>query len=440
MAISIDLAVTLIIYASLFLNFFMVASFDSLGPRLAEQHGIDMETFSVVISVKSFVNMVMGPAMALASPKLPPVLIFTIGGVGLGGSYIALAFATNLSGFLIARGLHGIGTSGLMVGGMSVLMRCVPKHSRGHYTSIAYSAAGHAPLVAPLLSGLMYDKMGQAWAYLIPGIMMTAICVGSLFGLTKLINRKGDLEGEVGVPPSRSASTTMQQKDMWPCFKHIMKNPWTFIALAGIFCDGFSFGCCESTLPMILTDWDGGLSVLKTSLIYSVGPLTFTIVAPLAGYLVDRIGHYKVLLIGLGLYTAAFPFFDILVQTSLYGLGTCLVIAFMGASIMEVAIYPLIASVTESTGYANSDTIGYALNELSIQAGFAIGNLAGRQLLNWNGLLAMGLFVAGIDGIVVVVSLVIIIVIIRKGIDYNKGKAAAEEEEVGKIHEQPIDI
>lgn len=407
-----ELTVTLIIYTSLFLNFFMVASFDSLGPRLAESHEISMEDLSIIISVKSFINMAMGPTMALLSPQLNAALLFTIGGLSVGGSYIAMGFSKSMSGFLIARGLHGIGTSGLMVGGMSVLMRCVPKKSRGKYTSIAYSAAGHAPLVAPLLSGVMYDKLGQLWTYLIPGILTLGVSVVSFIVLGRLASKPvRDSNGEI-------SATTIARKDMWPCFMHILRNPWTFIALGGIFCDGFSFGCCESTLPQILTDWEGGLPVLTTSLIYSAGPLTFTIMAPIAGHFVDKVGHYKVLLFGLALYVVAFPFFDLL-ASSLVGLGGCICIAFMGASIMEVSIYPLIASITESTGFAHSETIGYALNELSIQGGFAIGNLSGRQLVNWSGLLAMGAFVSGIDAIVVGVSVAIVIVLSRRG---KKGK------------------
>lgn len=103
----------------------------------------------------------------------------------------------------------------------------------------------------------------------------------------------------------------------------------------------------------------------------------------------------------------------------------------MGASIMEVSIYPLIASITESTGYANSETIGYALNELSIQGGFAIGNLSGRQLLNWNGLLAMGIFVSGIDAIVVGTSLCILFYVIgRAGRHIHKEVKVHEMEEL----------
>ena len=178
--------VTTIVYASLFLNFFLVASFDCLSPRLADDHAITYQQLSVIVSIKSFVNMICGPLFALVSAKLPVYLLFSIGGFCVAGSMTGVAFSVSETGFLISRGLHGIGTSGLMVGGMSILMRCVRKKERGRYSSIAYSSAGHAPLVAPILSGLMYDKLGQTWTFLIIAMLTYAVTAVSFLALAKV--------------------------------------------------------------------------------------------------------------------------------------------------------------------------------------------------------------------------------------------------------------
>lgn len=399
--------VTAIIYASLFLNFFLVASFDNLSVRLAASHDISLQELSIILSVKSFVNMLFGPMFALMSSKLPAALLFTIGSFCVAAAMTGIAFSVSPAGFLISRALHGVGTSGLMVGGMSVLMRSVPKNQRGRYSSIAYSSAGHAPLVAPILSGLMYDSMGQTWSFLIPAIITFTVSSVSYILLARIMS----------VPRIQSSDSqlqTIEKRLIWPCVKSMFSSPLTYVALIGVFSDGFSFGSCESVLPALLIEWDGGaLSVLTTSLIYSVGPLAFTIMAPISGYLVDKKGHQKVLLLGLLLYVGLMPLFHIF-DDSLVGIGGCLAIAFGVAAICEVAIYPFIAEVAEATKIPHADTIAYALNELFIQGGYAIGNVTGRLLIDWGGTLAMGVFIASWDAIAVAASLSVVWYIRRK--------------------------
>ena len=417
---NVPLTIVGVVYASLFLNFFLVASFDNLGPRLTESHGLDPEQLSIIISVKSFVNMAMGPALALLSSHIPLLFMFTACSFSIALAYTGIAFSSSMAAFLVSRALHGIGTSGLMVGGMSVLMRCVSREQRGRYSSIAYSAAGHAALVAPILSGVMYDFLGQEWTFLIPAILTVAVTVVSFLVLRRALS----------IPVlhhTESQITTINKSDMWPCVKLIFANPFSFIALAGIFSQGFSFGTCESTLPQMLNDWDNSsLPVLTTSLIYSVGPLTFTLLAPLVGFMIDRVGHYKVLLFALCMYTVCFPFFHML-EVTLPGLGACIGIAFGITVIAEVSVFPLIAEIVEATKIANADAIGYALNEMFVQGGYATGNVVGRQLVDWGGLLGMGVFIASWNAVVVGISLVILLRMTRVRLLPPIGKYTKEQ-------------
>ena len=399
--------VTVAVYSSLFLNFFLVASFDNLGPRISESHGISLQDLSLIISIKSFLNMLCGPAFAVLSSRLSASLLFSIGGFCLCGAASGIAFSTNVWSFMVSRALHGFGTSGLMVGGMTILMRCVGKTERGKYTSIAYSSAGHAPLVAPVLSGLMYDLLGQTWTFLIIGIVTFFVTSASFVVLRR----------ELKIPvlnESESQMSTIESSQIWTCVKRIFANPISIVAVAGIWSEGFSFGSCETVLPAALTDWDkNSLPVLTTSLIYSVGPLTFTIVAPIAGYLVDRVGHYKVLLAGLSFYVVIFPFFQLLAN-SIFGIGACISLAFGICAVCEVSIYPFIADIAESTEIPHADTIAYATNEMLIQCGYAVGNVVGRQLVDWRGMPAFGWLIAGWDLLAVSICFVVLNFLQRK--------------------------
>lgn len=69
---------------------------------------------------------------------------------------------------------------------------------------------------------------------------------------------------------------------------------------------------------------------------------------PISGYLVDKKGHQKVLLLDLLLYVALMALFHIF-DDSLVGIGGSLAMAFGVAAICEVAIYPFLAEVAEAT-------------------------------------------------------------------------------------------
>ena len=416
MRLSHAVAITTIVYTSLFLNFFLVGTFDCLSPRLAEANQISYQQLAVVTSIKSFVNMFCGPAFAFVSVKFPPRHIFSMGGLCLAGCMTGIAFSTNQMGFLISRALHGIGTAGLMVGGMTILLRSIEKHEKGRYASIAYSSVGHAALVAPVLSGLMYDHLGQMWTFLIIAILTYAVTIVSSIALSR-----------IAIDQPASDFTPAEKLVIWPCVRSILQKPITYVALAGILSDGLSFGSCETTLPAALVDWgNGSLSVLTTSLIYTVGPIAFTIVVPIAGYVIDKTKHYKVMLFGLLLFTIVFPLFHIFTQ-SLAGLGACIGLSFAIAGTCEVAIYPFISEIAESTGIPHADTVGYAMNELFIHAGYALGDLAGRALVDWNGFFAMGMFMAGWDLLALAFASLVLLMIKRRNLSKSLSRDIEEK-------------
>jgi MFS family permease len=252
----------------------------------------------------------------------------------------------------------------------------------------------------------MFDNLGQVWTFLIPGILTFFAASISFIVLSRSTSNNRRLDSIA----SESRIEAIKSHDIFPCIRSIFSNPISYIAVMGIFADGISFGTCESTLPALLFEWNNGqLDVIIASLIYSVGPLTFTIFAPIAGFCVDKLGHCIVMLTGLCLMIIFYPIFQIFSYT-LPGLGACIGLAYGIASIAEVSVYPFVAHIVEETGIANADVIGYALADTFIQAGYAIGNIVGRRLFDWNGLLAMGIFDASICASAVLISLTILAV------------------------------
>ena len=383
---SMAVQVTLVVYSALFMHFFLIGSIDPLLPRLTDAHDLSSTQLSIILSSKSFTHMAMSPLLAVVSSRIQAEILFCFGVCGIALSYVGMGLSVSFAGFVSARVVQGMGIACVMVAGMSILIKSVPREKRGKYTSYAYSALGHATLVAPILSGVMYDKLGQLWTFMIPGFLTFLCAIVAAIVLSRTSKVPGLSRSE------SFAANRLDPKNILPALKVILSNPLSWIAFIGIYSNGMSMGSCESTLPQLLVDWDNGsLDVIVTNLMWSIGPLTFTIFAPIVGWLVDKFGAHKVFITGLGLSGVVYPLFDI-ISATLVGLGVTISLAFFVETIIEVSVYPLVGTLIDACHVANSHPVGYAMTEMSIQGGFAIGAVVGRALFDWNGLLAMGIF------------------------------------------------
>ena len=384
--------VCLIVYSALFLNFFLVGSITPLVPQLAKDHGLSDYERSIILSAKSFAHMTASPIVAVLSYRISTQIIFSFGVFCICGAFAGIAFASTVVGFVAARSVQGIGVASIMVAGMSILVMAVPKEKRGKYTSFAYSALGHSTLISPLLSGLMYDRLGQMWTFLIPGIATFFAAIISVIVLSRL-DTTYDQPVSISIVKIKGSVLS------------ILTYPLSYISFIGIMSAGVSFGCFESTVPAILLHQLN--SVIKTNLMWSIGPLMFTILAPILGYLIDKFGPIYVFISGLFFYAIFYPLFST-IAVNIAGLGAIVALAFACEAILEVSVYPIMAAVVDARQPAATLTIAYALNEVFIQCGFAIGDILGDAIHAWRGLLAMGAIMGGWNGVLAIVFLLLI--------------------------------
>jgi MFS family permease len=177
------------------------------------------------------------------------------------------------------------------------------------------------------------------------------------------------------------------------------------MALVGIFSSGVTSGCIEIVVPQLITKYNGGLPVLESNLIWTLGPLAFTLVAPLAGHLIDKLGAATMFLTAQFLIALFYPLY-FLMDSSLVGIGSIVMTSFALEAIMELSAYALIAQIVDSTKLVNALPVGYSLNEVSIQGGFAVGNIIGVLLAEWMGLLGVGLIMGSVNGFLAIAAVV----------------------------------
>jgi MFS family permease len=402
MKLSKAVQVCAIVYTALFLNFFLVGSIVPLSPRLATDLGMSDYDRSAILSAKSFAHMAASPVAAFLSSKIPNQSIFSFGMFSIGCAYLGVALSSTVTGFVVARAVQGVGVASIMVAGMSILVLSVPKEKRGKYTSLAYSALGHSTLISPLLSGVMYDKLGQMWTFLIPGILTFLAAFFALAALRRL--PKSDIS------ETDETRALVQQPPFLKAVAAVLTYPPAIITLFAIFATGASFGSFEATVPSILADQ---LEVIEANLMWSIGPLTFTIAAPLLGILIDKFGPTRIFICGFFLYSIFYPLFST-ITVNLGGLAASIALAFSIEATTEVSVYPVIAQLVEARKPLATLTVAYALNEMCIQAGFAVGNIVGVVIYDWEGLLGLGAVMGGLDLIVGILA-----VFFRKKISSN---------------------
>lgn len=394
--------VTALVYFAIFLNFFLVGTIVPLIPRLAEDHGLTSIESSLVLSIKSFSHMAVSPILAFLASKWSPVDLFCFGQIAVAGAYFGCAFSSSFVGFLISRLAQGIGIASIMVAGMSILVATVPKDKRGRYVSFAYSGLAHASLVAPVLSAVMYDNLGQIWTFLIPGIATVASATCAIIFLSRLFKQHSQENNE-------SSSRNLDRRLIIPMLKSVFCLSLAYLTYLGILSCGFAFGCIEASVPQFMAD--RGESVLTSNLLWSSGALTFTVFAPLIGYLIDRFKPAYFLLFSLMSYIVVGPLIH-LMAISVGGIaGTIIVTTFIQA-VAELSVYPLATSVVEMAcaDLETNDTatiVGFCLVEMFIQAGFAVGNIVGKIFYDWKNLYGVGIGIASIPAGTLVVIIII---------------------------------
>ncbi len=408
------LLVTSLVYLSIFLNFFLVGTIIPLLPRLADARGISSIEASLILSIKSFTHMTVSPILALMASRWKPVELFSFGQLSLAGAYMGCAFSTSFGGFLAARIAQGIGIASIMVAGMSLLVDTVPKEKRGRYIAFAYSALAHASLVAPVLSAVMYDGLGQIWTFLIPGIVTLSVAAVSISLLNRVL-QKPALDPQ---PSSDHSPKHLDRSLIIPILKSIYSLSIGYLTYLGIFSCGFAFGCIETSIPQFMVDIH--FSVLTSNLLWSAGALTFAISAPIIGWFIDKFHPSSFLISSMFSYVIFGPLIHF-IPPSVGGVAGTIVASFFIQALAELSIYPLATCLVESASERirilpqSVNIIGFCLVEMFVQAGFAVGNIIGKILYDWHALYGVGIGIASIPaGTIILTCLIHLILGHRK--------------------------
>jgi MFS family permease len=402
-----------IIYFALFFDFFLLEGFVSVQPKLAELNGWEDTTLTPMLAVCKFTMMLTCPLVALASTRIAAHHILTIGIGFLTLSALGMAFSNSVVMFALSKIAHGIASPSLTLSSMSILTYLAEETSRGQYASYGYTAISHGLLVAPFLTGVMIDELNQRWTYLIIFAIIGSNLIWSVFHFNELSFRKKRTEQvaiEIKEDEQTGEDTGAPKKDIKmfqpinksqfvSLLRTLMANPKMLTAVTSCFLVGFSIGSNESVLPVILSreEKTGLISHKQNYLIWTSGSVAYTIFATLTGFFADRIAPVKLVYGGMIGFILTYAFMP-QVCSSLVGLISHISLTGALTSFLDVAAYPLIASVVDTADIPNAYIIGYSIEYCLEQGGYAIGQYSGEPLYAFKDALEpVAYLVAGVD-------------------------------------------
>ncbi|KAG0006464.1 hypothetical protein BGZ80_005275 [Entomortierella chlamydospora] len=117
--------------------------------------------------------------------------LFAIGVFLIGSALCGAAQSTIM--IIIARGIAGIGTAGIMSMVMIIITDLVSHRDRGKYQGIIGACFGLSSVIGPLLGGVFADKASWRWAFFI-NLPIGAITIAAVIKLLHLPHTKGSFK------------------------------------------------------------------------------------------------------------------------------------------------------------------------------------------------------------------------------------------------------
>lgn len=196
---------------------------------------------------------------------------------------IVSLLARNVWVFILGRSImsFALGNSGLM---MTTLSERAPRRRTGLAFSIMNSATPIGAFVGPLLGGPIVDAYGFPTLLLIDSLAMLIVILAMTFGYRD--NFKGTNRGSI---PRMMADSV---KLIWNSRRLRTLFPALFLLFGG-------WMMAATYVPLAVKQlYQGNDQNTAVGIVMGVGGLVTLVLSPFIGALADRIGHWRMLIIG----------------------------------------------------------------------------------------------------------------------------------------------
>jgi MFS family permease len=326
-------------------------------PAMAETFAVAPETLRWVIVSYVFAYAVMSFVGGAAADVVGHARVFRIGVAASVVGFVIAGTARTFDALLVGRFVQGV-AGGLVYGTAPGLVTlATPPAARGRALGFLNAALGVALTVGPLLSGVLVDAVGWRSIFHLRVPLALAVLAWSLAlastGTTTA--RRLVTAGEVLRVPVLSAGLL------------------AFVANAGIFAIWL--------LAAFYLVSARGLSATGSGAVFMLTPLGMTLVAPLAGRVVDGVGPHGPLVVGLALEAAGLGMLSVadggtpivLVAVALFAAGA-------GLGIFQVPYMTLVMAAFPSGQQGAAGGFAFLARTLGVVAGvLVLAQVFGRR-------------------------------------------------------------
>jgi MFS transporter, ACDE family, multidrug resistance protein len=322
-------------------------------PQYARNFGVSISAATFVITAFSLMRLLAAPASGLIIQKLGERRVYLTGLLIVAVSTGACAFAHTYWQLLLFRSLGGFGSAMFTVASLGLMIRISPPDARGRVAGMFASAFLVGSVCGPVLGSLTVG-FGLSAPFAIYGVALLVAAAVVYFRL-------------------RHSSLTAPEEQTGPpvTLGMALRNSAYRSALFSNFSTGWSvFGLRIALVPLFVTEvLMRGPRVAGLALAtFAIGNVAATIPS---GYLSDRIGRRKLLIIGL---TASG------VATVAVGLADSLTLFLAGAVVAGAAAgmftSPQQAAVADIVGNKSRGGTAVATYQMMADLGAIVGSLA----------------------------------------------------------------
>ena len=321
-------------------------------PQYARHFGVSISAATFVITAFALMRLVAAPPAGWLVQRMGERRVYINGLLIVAVSTAVCAFTQTYWQLLLFRSLGGLGSAMFSVSSLALMIRISPQDARGRVAGLFSSGFLIGSVGGPVL-GSLTAGLGLAAPFAIYGaalLVAAAVVFFSLRGSTLAAREESD-------EPAVS-------------LREVLRHRAYRAALLSNFATGWAaFGLRIALVPLFIVEGLGrGTGIAGLALAtFAIGNVS--VVIP-SGYLSDRIGRRKLLIVGL---TAA------AISTSLLGVTTSLVIflvtAYVSGAATGIFISPQQAAVADIVGNRSRGGTPVAVFQMMVDVGSIGGSL-----------------------------------------------------------------
>jgi DHA1 family solute carrier family 18 vesicular amine transporter 1/2 len=316
-------------------------------PDLSRRLGASPTTIGLLFASFGVTLLTVSMPMGAVSDRIgrkPPM----VGGLlTLAAASTLFAFAESLPWLFAARLAQGAADAVTWVVGLALIADLYSQQERGRVMGLLMSGTNFAFMFGPTLGG---------WLYEIGGIRLPFLFVAALAVAGAMAFMWFDL------PPTHAAHEAVPVAT-------VLRVPAVAACTAAVVAASATISMLEPVLPLYLSA-KLDLGPARIGLLFGIGAVASTVLHPIYGRLVNRVGSRRMTMIALVLVACLLPLLSLS-----WSYGSAIALYVVCAAAISMVITPSLAYMAEATSSAGAGSfgVGYGLYNMAWGAGLLGG-------------------------------------------------------------------